>query len=116
MTALSEVVTSIARSPLKDILYKRRSVDAEAQENVAKVQEKLDEQEIEKMVEGEEDEESYASTFVDSMFYDDVNDFDTKIEPKSHNKHPEHITDNDEEIEKEKKDDLVEKEKEDVEI
>nr|GFA45429.1 hypothetical protein [Tanacetum cinerariifolium] len=51
---------------------------AEAQENVAKVQEKLDEEEIEKMVESEEDEESYASAFVDSVFNDDVDDSGTK--------------------------------------
>ncbi|GJW57100.1 hypothetical protein Tco_0103831 [Tanacetum coccineum] len=39
-----------------------------------KVQEKLAEEEIKKMVEGEEDEESYASEFVDSIFNDDVDD------------------------------------------
>nr|GEX38260.1 hypothetical protein [Tanacetum cinerariifolium] len=41
-------------------LYKT-ALAAEAQENIAKVQEKLNEEEIEKMVKGEEDEESYAS-------------------------------------------------------
>ncbi|GKE87087.1 hypothetical protein Tco_1564562, partial [Tanacetum coccineum] len=44
---------------------------------------KLVEEEIEKMVEGEEDEESYASEFVDSVFNDD-DDFSTRIEPESH--------------------------------
>nr|GEZ31986.1 hypothetical protein [Tanacetum cinerariifolium] len=53
------------------------ALDAEAQENIAKVQEKLDEEEIKKMVEGEEDEESYASVFADSMINEDVNDFAT---------------------------------------
>ncbi|GJX78077.1 hypothetical protein Tco_0324888 [Tanacetum coccineum] len=52
----------------------------------------LDEEEIEKMVEGEEDEESYASVFVDSVFNDH-----TEKEKK------------DEEIEKEKNDDNGEK-------
>ncbi|GJV02132.1 hypothetical protein Tco_1335701 [Tanacetum coccineum] len=56
--------------------------------------EKLDEEEIEKMVEGDEDEESYASVFVDSMINDDVVDDSDK---------------NDEEIEKEKKHDDDEK-------
>ncbi|GKD44958.1 hypothetical protein Tco_1269603 [Tanacetum coccineum] len=40
------------------------------------IQEKLVEEEIEKMVEGDEDEESYASTFADAMFNDDVDDTD----------------------------------------
>nr|GEU70009.1 Gag-Pol polyprotein [Tanacetum cinerariifolium] len=88
----------------------------EAQENVAKVQEKLDEEEIEKMVKGDEDEESYASAFANSMFNDDVDDSGTKIEPESHKEHPKHVTNDDEEIEKEKKDEEVEKEKEDVKI
>nr|GEV81888.1 integrase, catalytic region, zinc finger, CCHC-type, peptidase aspartic, catalytic [Tanacetum cinerariifolium] len=44
--------------------------------NVAKVQEKLDEEEIEKMVEGDEDEESYASEFANSVLNDDVDNFE----------------------------------------
>nr|GEW86048.1 hypothetical protein [Tanacetum cinerariifolium] len=52
------------------ILYKTALV-AEAQEDTAKVQEKLDEEEIEKMVEGDEDEESYASEFPDLVLNDD---------------------------------------------
>nr|GEV38024.1 hypothetical protein [Tanacetum cinerariifolium] len=47
---------------------------AEAKENIAKVQEKLDEEEIEKMIEGEKDKESYASAFANSVFNDDVDD------------------------------------------
>ncbi|GKC30205.1 hypothetical protein Tco_1037499 [Tanacetum coccineum] len=41
------------------------------------------------MVEGEEDEESYASEFVDSMLNDDVDDFSTRIEPRIHKENPE---------------------------
>ncbi|GKA53784.1 hypothetical protein Tco_0747099 [Tanacetum coccineum] len=82
---------------------------AEAQENIAKVQEKLDEEEIERMVKGGEDEESYASEFTDSMLNDDVDDSGTRIEPMSHKEHPENVNDDDEEIETEKKDDDVEK-------
>ncbi|GKA31293.1 reverse transcriptase domain-containing protein [Tanacetum coccineum] len=49
--------------------------------------------EIEKLVKSDEDEESYASEFADSVFNDDVDDFD------------------DVEIEKEKKDEEIKKEK-----
>ncbi|GJR18778.1 hypothetical protein Tco_0967305 [Tanacetum coccineum] len=83
---------------------------AEAQENIAKVQEKLDEEEIEKMVKGEEDEESYASEFFDSMINDDVDDSGTRIEPGSHKEHLENVNDDDEEIKKEIKDHEIEKE------
>ncbi|GJS84270.1 ribonuclease H-like domain-containing protein [Tanacetum coccineum] len=71
----------------------------EAQENIAKVQEKLAEEEIEKMVEGDEDEESYAK-------------------PGSHEENPEKVDDDVIEIEKEKKYDIeIDKEKkDDVEI
>ncbi|GJX64837.1 hypothetical protein Tco_0299180 [Tanacetum coccineum] len=94
---------------------------AEAQENIAKVQEKLDEEEIEKMLEGDEDENLYASVFVDSMINDDVDDSGTKIEPRSHKEHlkiieprshKEHleiVNDEDDQIEKEKKHDDDEK-------
>ncbi|GKC34321.1 hypothetical protein Tco_1046705, partial [Tanacetum coccineum] len=74
------------------------------------VQEKLDEEEIEKMVKGEEDEESYASGFFDSMINDDVDDSGTRIEPGSHKEHLENVNDDDEEIEKEMKDHEIEKE------
>ncbi|GJV72351.1 integrase, catalytic region, zinc finger, CCHC-type containing protein [Tanacetum coccineum] len=60
-----------------------------------RVQEKLVEEDIEKMVEGDEDEESYASTFDDSMLNDDVDDFDTRIEPGSHKENPEVVDDDD---------------------
>nr|GEX97189.1 hypothetical protein [Tanacetum cinerariifolium] len=44
------------------------------------IQEKLDE-EIEKMVEGDKDEESYASEFAALVLNDDVDDSSTRIEP-----------------------------------
>nr|GEY40469.1 hypothetical protein [Tanacetum cinerariifolium] len=71
---------------------------------ISRIKEKLDEEEIENMVKGEEDKESYTSEFADSMINDDVDDFGIRIEPESHKKHPEIINDDDEEIEKEKKD------------
>nr|GEV66630.1 hypothetical protein [Tanacetum cinerariifolium] len=68
------------------------------------------EEEIAKMVEGDEDEESYESGFVDSMLNND-DDFGTRIEPGSHKKHLENVVDDDE-TEKEKKDDKKGDEKE----
>ncbi|GJR98395.1 hypothetical protein Tco_0270569 [Tanacetum coccineum] len=65
----------IAEATLLSITMHKTALAAEAQENAAKVQEKLAEEEIEKMVEGEEDEDSYASEFADSMLNDDVDDF-----------------------------------------
>nr|GEX20122.1 hypothetical protein [Tanacetum cinerariifolium] len=58
---------------------------------------------------GGRDEESYASEFADSMPNDDVDDSDTRIEPESHNENPKNVTNADEEIAKEKKDDDGEK-------
>ncbi|GKG50434.1 hypothetical protein Tco_0521534, partial [Tanacetum coccineum] len=76
-------------------------------ENIAKVQEKLDEEEIEKMVEGDKDEESYASVFVDFMINDDVvNDSGTKIEPRSHKEHLKIVNDDDH-IKKDKNDEEI---------
>nr|GFD14663.1 hypothetical protein [Tanacetum cinerariifolium] len=74
----------IAEATLLSLTLHKTALAAEAQENVAKAQEKLEEEEIKKMVEGKEDEESYASEFVDSMLNDDVDNSGTKIEPESH--------------------------------
>ncbi|GJT25710.1 retrovirus-related pol polyprotein from transposon TNT 1-94 [Tanacetum coccineum] len=108
----------IAEATLLSLTLHKTALAAEAQENIAKVQEKLAEEEIEKLVEGDEDEESYASEFADSVLNDDVDDSGTRLEPGSHKENPEKVDDDDEEIEKEKKDDIeIEKEKkDDVEI
>ncbi|GKC55194.1 hypothetical protein Tco_1077939 [Tanacetum coccineum] len=97
--------TSSPRKPLKvTIRQKKQSTPSiPPLDNIAKVQEKLDEEEIKKMVEGDEDEESYASEFDDIMINDDVNDSGTKIEPGSHKEHLENVNDDDEEIKKEMK-------------
>ncbi|GKD23330.1 hypothetical protein Tco_1225033 [Tanacetum coccineum] len=61
-----------------------------------------------KVVEGENNEESYADKFVDSMIHDDVDDSGDMIEPGSHKEHPEVVVDDDdnkEEKKDEKKDD-----------
>ncbi|GJU85311.1 hypothetical protein Tco_1292857 [Tanacetum coccineum] len=82
------------------------------------IQEKLAKEEIEKMVEGEEDEESYARTFVVSMLNDNVNDSGTRIEPESHMENLEVVDDddvNDKEKQDEKKDDDDQPKDDDVE-
>ncbi|GJW91835.1 hypothetical protein Tco_0169388 [Tanacetum coccineum] len=70
------------------------------------------------MVEGEEDDESYASEFANSMLNDDVDDFGTRIEPGSHKENPV-VVDNDDVNDKQKqdesKDDNVEKTDDNVE-
>ncbi|GJS59989.1 hypothetical protein Tco_0654773 [Tanacetum coccineum] len=70
------------------------------------------------LIEGDEDEESYASEFADSVLNDDVDDSGTRLEPESRKENPKKVDDDDVEIEKEKKDDIeIEKEKkDDVEI
>nr|GFA50076.1 hypothetical protein [Tanacetum cinerariifolium] len=60
---------------------------------------------------GEEDDESYASKFADSMLNDDVYDSSTRIEPESHKENPVVVDDddvNDKQKQDEPKDDNVE--------
>ncbi|GJS97551.1 hypothetical protein Tco_0804519 [Tanacetum coccineum] len=91
----------------------KTALDAEAKENIVKVQEMLQQEEIDKLVDGVEDEESYASAFADSVINNDDDDTGSKLEPESHKEHPEHVSDDDA---MKKKDEEVEKEKEVVEI
>ncbi|GKA43658.1 retrovirus-related pol polyprotein from transposon TNT 1-94 [Tanacetum coccineum] len=100
----------VAEATILSLTLHKTALAAEAQENIAIVQEKLDEDEIEKMVEGDEDEESYTSEFVDSILNDDVNDSGTRLEPGSHKENPENVTDDDDEIAKEKKDKEIKRE------
>nr|GEU91179.1 hypothetical protein [Tanacetum cinerariifolium] len=97
----------IAEATLLSLTLHKVALAAKAQENVAKVKEKFAEEEIEKMVRGKEDEESYASEFVDFMLNDDVDDFGTRIEPGSHKKNPKVVDDdvNDKDKQYKKKDD-----------
>ncbi|GJX47550.1 retrovirus-related pol polyprotein from transposon TNT 1-94 [Tanacetum coccineum] len=62
-------------------------------------------EEIEKMVEGEGDEESHASEFADFMLHDDDDDSGNRLKPESHKENPEHVDDYDAN-EKEKKYDM----------
>ncbi|GJW57796.1 reverse transcriptase domain-containing protein [Tanacetum coccineum] len=104
----------MAEETLLSLTLYKTALAAEAQENIAKVQEKLEEEEIEKMVEGEEDEKSYASKFADSMFNDD--DSGTRIDTGSHKENLEVVDDDDvtkkkddkEDEDKEKMDDAAE--------
>ncbi|GKB95609.1 hypothetical protein Tco_0981746 [Tanacetum coccineum] len=98
----------MAEATLLSLTLHKTTLATEAKENIAKVQEKLDEEEIEKMVEGEDDEELYASEFTDSMLNDD---FDIRIEPGSHKEHPKNVVDDDDETGKEKKYDMKNDEK-----
>ncbi|GJT79197.1 hypothetical protein Tco_1053539 [Tanacetum coccineum] len=68
-----------------------------------KYKKKLIEEDISKMVEGDE-EESYASEFVDFVFNDD-DYFGTRLEPGSHKENPETVDDDDEEEKKDDKND-----------
>ncbi|GJX34142.1 hypothetical protein Tco_0245699 [Tanacetum coccineum] len=77
---------------------------AEEQENMAAVEEQLLKGGVEKIVEGE-DEESYASEFADSVFFDEE-DSGTRIDLGSHKENPKTIDDDDvEEKKDDKKDD-----------
>ncbi|GJT43166.1 hypothetical protein Tco_0951881, partial [Tanacetum coccineum] len=103
----------MAEATILSLTLHKTALDAEAKENIAKVQEMLEHKEIDKLVDGDKDEESYASAFVDSVINNDDDDTGSKLEPGSHKEYPEHVSDDDE---IKKKDEEVEKEKEVVEI
>ncbi|GJS49576.1 hypothetical protein Tco_0599697 [Tanacetum coccineum] len=103
---------AIAKATLLSLTLHKTALLAEAQENIAKLQEKLDE-EIDKLVDVDDDDESSASAFADSVLNDDGDDTGSKLEPESHKEYPEHVSDDDE---MKKKDEEVEKEIEVVEI
>ncbi|GJT55870.1 hypothetical protein Tco_0990924 [Tanacetum coccineum] len=87
----------MAEATLLSLTLYKTTLATKAQENIAKVQEKLKEKEIEKMVEGEEDKESHASELADSMFNDDddsdddVDKTDDVAEEKDNDDHIDHI-------------------------
>ncbi|GJS95570.1 hypothetical protein Tco_0802538 [Tanacetum coccineum] len=70
---------------------------AEEQENVAIVQEKLMEEDIEKIVDGD-DEESFASEFADLVFQDDTNYSDDKKDDDDNDDHTDQTFDKTQEI------------------
>ncbi|GKB01560.1 hypothetical protein Tco_0829604, partial [Tanacetum coccineum] len=85
-------------------LHKTAKIGKE-QENVAAVQDKILEEDVEKIIEGQ-DEEYYASKFADSISLDEEDSY-TRIEPESHKENPEIVDDDDDnkEEEEDKKDD-----------
>ncbi|GJS78288.1 retrovirus-related pol polyprotein from transposon TNT 1-94 [Tanacetum coccineum] len=92
----------IVEATLLSLSLHKTTKIAEEQENVAAVEKKHLDEDVEKIVEGE-DEESYASKFADFVFLDEE-DSGTRLEPESHKENPE-IVDDDDDDEEEKKDD-----------
>nr|GEW53288.1 hypothetical protein [Tanacetum cinerariifolium] len=97
---------------MRRLIMHKTANATEAQENVAKVQEKILEEDSSKKVDGE-DEDSYASAFADSGFHDEE-DTGTRIEPESHKEHPKTVYDDDNNVDKQMKNDDVEKKNNDV--
>nr|GEW10823.1 ribonuclease H [Tanacetum cinerariifolium] len=89
---------------LRLALHKTTKI-AEEQENVVAVEKKILEEDVEKIVDGE-DEEFYASEFAETILLDEE-DFNNRLEPGSHKKNPKEIfdDDNEEEEKDDKKDD-----------
>ncbi|GJV07648.1 hypothetical protein Tco_1345304 [Tanacetum coccineum] len=82
----------------------KTSKAAKEQENVAAVEKKILEEDVENIIEGE-DEESDATDFDNSVFLNDEEDFDTRLEPRSHKENLKSIDDEEEEKKDDKKND-----------
>nr|GEV41153.1 hypothetical protein [Tanacetum cinerariifolium] len=106
-------IDEMAEATILSLTLHKTALDTEAKESIAKVQEMLKHEEIDNLGDGNEDEESYVSAFADSMINNDDDGTGSKLEPKSHKEHLEHVFDDDE---TKRKDEEVEKEKEVVEI
>ncbi|GJU94958.1 hypothetical protein Tco_1319714 [Tanacetum coccineum] len=107
---------AIAEATLLSLTLHKTALLAEAQENIAKFQEKLDEEEIHKPVDGDDDDESSASAFADSVLNDDGDDTGSKLKPGRHKEHPEHVSDDDEMKNKDEENEDVVTEKEVVDM
>ncbi|GKG07434.1 hypothetical protein Tco_0330403, partial [Tanacetum coccineum] len=92
----------ITEATLLSLALHKTTKITEKQENVAAVEKKILEEDVDKIVEGK-DEESYASEFADSIFLDEE-DFGTRLEPESHKENLEEVDDDDDD-KKENKDD-----------
>nr|GEW29203.1 hypothetical protein [Tanacetum cinerariifolium] len=94
----------IVKATLLSLTLLKTAKIAEEQENVAKVHEKILEEDIKKIVKGEY-EEFYAGEFTDSIFLDEE-DSGTRLEPESHKENLKIVDDDDVEKKKDdKKDD-----------
>ncbi|GJV70197.1 hypothetical protein Tco_1485706 [Tanacetum coccineum] len=85
----------MAEATILSLTLHKTALDAEAKENISKVQEMLEQEEIDKLVDGDEDKESYASAFSDTMLNNDDDDTRSKLKPGSHKDHPEHVSSSD---------------------
>ncbi|GKE08318.1 hypothetical protein Tco_1411869, partial [Tanacetum coccineum] len=92
----------IHEATLLSLTMHKTAKAAEEQKNVAIVQEKILEEDIEKMVDGDDDYE--ATEFDGSKYLNDEEDFGTRLEPERHKKNSEEVYDDDDDME-EKKDD-----------
>ncbi|GJV08213.1 hypothetical protein Tco_1345869 [Tanacetum coccineum] len=81
----------MAKATLLSLTLHKTALDAEAKENITKVQEMLAREEIDKLVDGDDDDESSASAFADTMHNNDDDDTGSKIEPGSYKEYPEHV-------------------------
>ncbi|GKA63191.1 hypothetical protein Tco_0762797, partial [Tanacetum coccineum] len=103
----------MAEATILSLTLHKTALDAEAKENIAKVQEMLAQEEIDKLVDGDDHDESSTSAFADTLLNDDGDDTGSKLEPGSYKEHPEHVFDD---TEQKKKDEEVEKDNEVVQI
>ncbi|GKB13626.1 hypothetical protein Tco_0847549 [Tanacetum coccineum] len=99
----------MAEATILSLTLHKTALDAKAKENIAKVQEMLAHEEIDKLVDSDEDDESSASAFADTVLNDNNDDTGSKLTTGSHKEHPKHVSDDNE---KKKKDEEVEKENE----
>ncbi|GJV68931.1 hypothetical protein Tco_1484440 [Tanacetum coccineum] len=93
----------IQEATLLSLALHKTTKIAKEQENMAVVKEKTLKGDVEKFVEGE-DEEFYASEFANKVLLD-KEDFGNRIEPGSHKESPEEVDDDDDETKYDKKDD-----------
>ncbi|GKG53796.1 hypothetical protein Tco_0555196, partial [Tanacetum coccineum] len=94
----------IAEATQVSLIMHKTAIAAEAKENIAKVQEKLDEEEIKKMVDRSDDDETDSDDFATNMMNEDGYDFDDKIVLGNHKENPEVIVDDDVNVVEKEKD------------
>ncbi|GKE80520.1 hypothetical protein Tco_1550520 [Tanacetum coccineum] len=93
----------IPEATLLSLALHKTAKIAKEQENMVAIEKKILEEDVDKLVQGE-DEESYASEFDNSVFLDEE-DFGTRIEPRSHKENSEEVDDDDKEETKDDKND-----------
>ncbi|GJX62591.1 hypothetical protein Tco_0295491 [Tanacetum coccineum] len=104
LTSDDQECDEIHEATLLSLALHKTSKAAKEQENVAAVEKKILEEDVENIIEGE-DEESDATDFDNSVFLNDEEDFDTRLEPGSHKENLKNIDDEEEEKKDDKKND-----------